>query len=349
MIELGETLRVARRADGITQAELAERVGITQAALSRYENDLREPSQENVEAFAVALGVTPELLTSGQRIRGAMAVDAHMRRRATAPATVWRRIEARLNMHRLHTRRLMDEIAVRAEQSLPQLDPIDIDAAAAARIVRMQWRMPVGTVNGLVRWMEAAGCIVIEEDFGTTRVDGMSQWIEDYPVVLINSRLPVDRKRLTLAHELGHLVLHSAEFTENPEGEANQFAAEFLMPAAVIRPELRGVTLGKLHDLKRAWMVSMQALIERAWHLKLISAGERTRFYKQFSSRGWRTHEPLSDQLPPEVPALAGNIGAALAARGLDEKEIARISGYAEVTDDNPFQPPRHRLRAVGN
>ncbi len=115
-------------------------------------------------------------------------VPLHRRRNGDASKTG-------LNMHRLHTKRLMDEVAVRAEQSIPQLDPIDVDPAAAARIVRMQWRMPVGAVHGLVRWMEAAGCIIIEEDFGTTRVDGMSQWIEDYPVLLINDRLPVDRKR----------------------------------------------------------------------------------------------------------------------------------------------------------
>lgn len=347
MTELGEALRVARRAQGITQADLADRVGITQAALSRYENDLRDPSPETVAMFATALGVTPELLGSGHRITGAMAVDAHMRRRATAPATAWRRLEARLNMHRLHTRRLMDEVAVRAERSIPQLDPLEIDPAGAARIVRMQWRMPIGAVHGLTQWLEGAGCIVIEEDFGTTRVDGMSQWIEDYPVMLINSRLPTDRKRLTLAHELGHLVLHSAEFTLTPEDEANQFAAEFLMPADVIRPELRMITVGKLHDLKRGWMVSMQALIERAWNLNLIKANDRTRLYKQFGARGWRTREPLSDQLPPETPKLASDIGAALAARGLAPDEIARIAGYAEPTDDNPFQPPRPRLRSM--
>lgn len=347
MTELGGALRVARRAQGITQADLAERAGVTQAALSRYENDLREPSPEVIDRFASVLGVTPDLLKSGHRITGAMAVDAHMRRRATAPATAWRRLEARLNMHRLHTRRLMDEVALRADQTIPQLDPIDIDPAGAARLVRMQWRMPVGPVHGLVRWMEGAGCIVIEEDFGTTRVDGMSQWIEDYPVVLINNRLPTDRKRLTLAHELGHLVLHSAEFTTTPEDEANQFAAELLMPADVIRPELRMITVGKLHDLKRAWMVSMQALIERAWNLNLIKANDRTRLYKQFSARGWRTREPLSDQLPPETPKLASDIGAALAARGLGPDEIAHIAGYAEPTHDNPFQPPRHRLRSV--
>ncbi len=347
MIELGEALRVARRAQGLTQAELAERVGITQAALSRYENDLREPSREIVERFSDGLGVTADLLLSGQRITGAMAVDAHMRRRATAPATVWRRLEARLNMHRLHTRRLMDEVALRADQSIPQLDPLEIDPSAAARIVRMQWRMPVGPVHGLVRWMEAAGCIIIEEDFGTTRVDGLSQWIGDYPVVLINSRLPTDRKRLTLAHELGHLVLHSAEFTDRPEDEANLFAAELLMPAEVIRPDLRTLSIGKLQDLKRVWMVSMQALIERAWNLKLIAPGARTGFYKQIGARGWRTREPISDQLPPETPKLAADIGAALASRGLSDVEIARVAGYSQVSDENPFQPPRRRLRSI--
>ncbi|MGH3763554.1 MAG: ImmA/IrrE family metallo-endopeptidase [Pseudonocardiaceae bacterium] len=63
--------------------------------------------------------------------------------------------------------------------------------------------MPIGSVSHLIRWLEAAGCLVIEEDFGTTRVDGLSQWIGDHPVILINSGLLADRKRLTLAHELG--------------------------------------------------------------------------------------------------------------------------------------------------
>ena len=96
MTDVGQVLTTARRASGMTQGELAEKANVTQAALSRYENGLREPEPETLEDLARALGVTTRFLHQAGAVRGAMAVDAHMRRRATAPATVWRRLEARL-------------------------------------------------------------------------------------------------------------------------------------------------------------------------------------------------------------------------------------------------------------
>lgn len=344
---IGEAIRVARHAQGITQEDLADRAGVTQAALSRWENDLRKPDDDAIAALADALGVTAALLKSADRIPGAMAVDAHMRRRATAPATAWRRLEARLNMHRLHTRRLLHEMNLRAELSIPLLDPVDTSPSTAARVTRMQWRLPTGPVRHLVQWMESAGCLIIEEDFGTSRVDGLAQWVDGTPVILINSRMPTDRRRLTLAHELGHLVLHSEHMSPDTENEANEFAAEFLMPAEVIRPELRRLTLGRLQDLKRHWLVSMQALIERARSLRVLPPADRTRLYKQISARGWRTAEPVSDELPDEKPQLPQSIGEALAGRGLTAAEIATIAGYSTPTDDNPFQPAPRGLRVL--
>lgn len=132
-------------------------------------------------------------------------------RRQTAKSTVWRRLEARLNLYRMHANLLCEEVSIQAGQQIPTLDPLEVPAADAARTVRMQWRMPIGPVRSLIRWLEATGCLVIEEDFGTTRVDGMCHWVDDHPVILLNCAAPTDRKRLTLAHELGHLVLHSEE------------------------------------------------------------------------------------------------------------------------------------------
>lgn len=348
MNNLGEVLVTARRACGFTQEELATAAGVTQAALSRYENDLREPEPDVLARLAGALGVTETFLVQAGRVHGGMAIDAHMRRRLTAKPTVWRQLEARLNMYRMHARLLFEEVSVRAEQRVPTLDPVDMPPSDAARLVRMQWRMPIGPVRSLTRWLEAAGCLVVEEDFGTSRVDGLSQWIDDHPVILINRRSPTDRKRLTLAHELGHLCLHSVDVSDDVEAEANEFAAEFLMPIEVIRPQLRNLKIGRLHDLKREWGVSMQALVERAYHASLMTAGERTNMHKAFSAKGWKTSEPLSDELAPEHPSLAENIGRALAGKGLGASDIAQLAGFARSEDNVLFPAPQPRLRPVG-
>jgi len=270
-----------------------------------------------------------------------------MRRRATAKPTVWRRLEAQLNLHRLHAQRLFDELDLRTELTIPWLDPFEYEPATAARLLRMQWRMPAGPVRDLVGWMEAAGCLIIDSDFDTTRVDGLSQWSGTHPIVMLNLSAPTDRRRLTLAHELGHLCLHSQGVPDDVEADATTFAAEFLMPAETIRPQLRNLTVGRLHDLKRLWGVSMQALIERARELETINGRERTNFYKRFSSLGWRTREPLSDELARERPRLAAEIGKALLDRGHSQSEAARICGYTFDNPDNPFVGDAKRLRLV--
>ena len=346
MTPLGDVLETARRARGMTQEQLADAAGVSQAALSRYEHDLREPEADVLPRLAQALGVTPALLLHAGRVPGAVAVDAHMRRGATAPATAWRRAEARLNMTRLHARELFEEVSLRSDRTVPTFDSDDVTPETAARMVRMQWQMPLGPVRGLIAWMEAAGCLIVEEPLGP-RVDGMCQWNGDHPVLLISSTAPTDRKRLTLAHELGHLVLHTAGAGIDPESEANAFASEFLMPIDIIRPQLRQLNLGRLMDLKREWGASMQALIERAYRSGALTAGERVKLYKQLGARGWRTREPGSDDLTPEIPRLSVDIAAALSSRGLTDEERATLAGFSSVEEMYLFQPQAPTLRRV--
>lgn len=346
MSALGEVLETARRAQGLTQAELADRAGVTQAALSRYENGLREPEAEALGGLAAALGVTVDFLQHAGRARGGMALDAHMRRRQTAPPSVWRQLEARLNVYRWHVSHLFEEVSLRAEQHVPTLDLLDVTPEEAARFVRAQWRMPSGPVRQLVQWLEAAGCVLIAEDFGTSRVDGLSQWVGDHPVILFNSAAPPDRARLTLAHELGHLVLHSAATSaDDVEGQANAFAGEFLMPGEVIKPSLRNLKSGRLLDLKVEYGVSMQAIVERAYHLGLLTPTQRTSMYKMFSARGWRAREPASYDIAAERPVLATTIGEGMLQRGLTPSDVARIAGFADAASNTVFRP--RGLRAV--
>ncbi|HEX9766055.1 MAG TPA: helix-turn-helix domain-containing protein [Nitriliruptorales bacterium] len=52
----GRLIREARREDGLTQAELARRVGTSQAAISAYESGARSPSVSTLERLLAACG-----------------------------------------------------------------------------------------------------------------------------------------------------------------------------------------------------------------------------------------------------------------------------------------------------
>jgi Zn-dependent peptidase ImmA (M78 family) len=193
-----------------------------------------------------------------------------------------------------------------------RMNPGEYDGgvAAIARLVRSTWMLPQGPIRNLTQAIEEAGGLVIEYDFGTKQADAISEWVDERtvsrPIFLINSNssIPWDRRRLTMAHELGHIILHKFP---NPkmEEEANEFAAEFLMPRREIKPSLFGLTMAKLADLKRVWKVSMAALIERAYQLKTISEYQRRLFYMNLNRGGRsRIHEPLENEYLPERPEL---------------------------------------------
>lgn len=350
----GDELLVLRLSLGVTQEELASQAGITQAALSRYESGMRAPTPEVLERLAECLGVTPDFLSHDYQRMGAVAVDAHMRRRKTGKPTEWKRVEARLNVLRMQAAYLLSRVSVQSKNHVPLVDTDEQTPTMAAEMVRAAWKMPVGPVRNLTKWIEAAGVIVVEEDFGTSRVDGMSQWSDSVGVILLNERFSTDRKRLTLAHELGHLVLHTEYPSPDAEAEANEFAAALLMPAHVIGPDLKKVTLQKLADLKVEWGVSIQALVQRAFGLNLITSHDRQALYKRISAKGWRTHEPKSDLIPPENPEFAPQIGEQMRKAGLSDSEIRRLSGTRAVSDRGasmtcPFLPahPVRHLHAV--
>ena len=61
----GERIRQARKSAGMTQAELAHKLGISAAGIAQWENDLRNPKIETLRKLADALGVTPGYLLYG--------------------------------------------------------------------------------------------------------------------------------------------------------------------------------------------------------------------------------------------------------------------------------------------
>lgn len=105
--------------------------------------------------------------------------------------------------------------------------------------------VPTGPIDNIVSLLEKNGVIVMFLDVDDMeKFDGLTMFTTNQaPVIWINRNIPNDRKRFTLAHELGHLVMHlRSENLEKPEDqkeiEANEFAGEFLMPESQCKEDL---------------------------------------------------------------------------------------------------------------
>ena len=62
MVDMGKKLRGLRIAANLSQAQIAERLGVTKALISSYENGLRQPSYENLLKLSRLFKVTTDWL-----------------------------------------------------------------------------------------------------------------------------------------------------------------------------------------------------------------------------------------------------------------------------------------------
>ena len=340
-----EMLALARRSREMTQTQLAELSALTATSVSRYETGTLSVANDALSRIAAALGYPMKFFMRKPTLIGTMGGAVFHRKQQSLPARKLYQAHALAETRRLEITTMLDSLDI--HPSSPPEYPADLfedDPEKIARSVRVAMNIPPGPIFGLTKALERNGCIVVAHNFGSNRIDGFSQRAKYPPCFLhLNSQLPPDRWRWTLAHELGHVVMHF-EPMESPklaEQQANLFAAEFLTPAREVGPQLNGLTFQKLGGLKREWKVSMQALITRAYHLGAISEGQRRSMFMRLSRAGYRTREPETLDPPVEKPFMM----TLLAQRHLDELEYSR----AELCDLLAISESEFRTHYIGS
>jgi Zn-dependent peptidase ImmA (M78 family)/transcriptional regulator with XRE-family HTH domain len=267
-----DMLTLAREARGMSQTELAAEIERTPGYINKVERGILEPTESQIDAISKALQYPTSFLTSVERVTGYDSPCLYHRKRKTLPTKVLSRIEARMHALRLHVRWLLQGLDIEAMLSFHSMDPDEFGGPeATAQALRRAWGRPRGPIKNLTELVEAAGGIIILDDFGTTKLDGISCWEKNGPPLFyLNRGTPPEVLRYTLAHELGHLIMHFHP-TPDPEGEADAFAAEFLMPEQEIRGQLQNLQFSKLGPLKEYWGITMRNLVTRAAKLGVIT------------------------------------------------------------------------------
>jgi Zn-dependent peptidase ImmA (M78 family)/transcriptional regulator with XRE-family HTH domain len=301
-----EMLVVARKSRGLTQSALATRLSMQQAHISKIESGVLNPPEKMIKRLPQVLNYKEEFFFWQGKIFGIGTAIVYHRMRQGISTKLLDKIEAQINVYQLHINNLLRSVNI-PECRIPFYDPDESEGPVnVARAVRALWKLPSGPIKNLVRAIEDAGGIVIPYDFGTKKIDGLGQYMPPLPpLFFVNVNIPGDRCRFSLAHELGHVIMHSIP-RPDMEREANQFAGEFLMPYRDIAQSLQSITLDKLADLKMYWKVSMQSLLYRAKELKSVPERKMYYLWMQMSRLGYRTKEPID--IPREQPSTLTEI-----------------------------------------
>ena len=340
---------LARESRGLTQVELAARLQVSQGEVSKIESGMHVPSPAVIDKLSLVLDYPRKLFFVDDSMKGSSSSCVYYRKRQTTPVGIIRRALAVANARRIQISQLLRSGGAQIDGN--GFARFDIAAHGGperiAGIIRTLWKLPPGPVSNMVQAIEDAGGIVFRCDFGSSKMDALSQWLQGSPpMFFVSASIPTDRMRWTLAHELGHVVMHQIP-TEDIEREADRFAAEFLMPAAAIRPQLQTISLAKLAALKPHWKVAMAALLKRASDLGTIAPRQRNYLWMQMGAHGYRSEEPIA--LPPEEPTLVRElIDIHRQELGYTEKQIADLLILHEREARSEYLRSERKLQIVG-
>jgi Zn-dependent peptidase ImmA (M78 family)/transcriptional regulator with XRE-family HTH domain len=241
---LGVRVREARESAGLTQGELASRVNLDRTAVNKIEGGIRKVTALELSDIATALGVRMAsffsepipALVSHRSAQGLDTADSKIDRLLANIAS---------DVEFVHT-------LAPAELGLPDSTAVPLprpDALSDADSLAIEARTLLGfdaaePVHDLVGRVASIGLLAFSIDLGVDTADAGTILLRQGGVSLINSHNKVGRRRLALAHELGHFLV-ADEYTvdwrvtdqrsSDLEARLDRFARSLLLPEPGIR------------------------------------------------------------------------------------------------------------------
>lgn len=157
------------------------------------------------------------------------------------------------------------------------------EAKLLARRLREDLNIGSDAIVSAVELLESCGVkiIVIDHD---EKFSGTCNTAGTIPVIVINRNMSSERKRITIFHELGHLLMHCAEGVDE-EKMCTIFANEVLIPSdkfkSLLGTSRHDISLVELQAIQREYGISVDALMAKAAQLNIITSNRYTSYYKK--------------------------------------------------------------------
>ena len=291
--DVGERLRIARAAAGITQADAAAGIDVARTTLIAIEKGQRRIQPDELRRLVRLYDTSVNAVLR----RESVYVDLVPRFRKLSTSTD----EATEEAARLLTDLIQAEVelenllGIKRTRTYPPERPImpgDVRTQAENDATELrQWLgLGLAPVRDLVSLLELDLSVRVYVRQLDSSVSGLFAYDDELgPCILLNANHPRERRAQSAAHELGHFVatrrkaeiLYSAEeYNSREERYANMFGRAFLTPARTVMLRFHEITAGSSHLTRRhvillahAFGVSREAMVRRLEELRLTKLG----------------------------------------------------------------------------
>ncbi|MBC1512696.1 spr1629 family repressor/antitoxin [Listeria booriae] len=320
----GENLQKIRTLYGLSRKELGEQLQLSEQAIWQFENQITNPKFEVMVKLKELFDVKTQFFLQDSKYEAVFQeesvayrlADIYSRKKTYTEVTylqfiyeVITQLESYVNVSMGEIHELRNKTLQLYYQEASPEKRIQAIATLARKV------LAIAPDNGdLLLKLEKSGIYVVEKDIGD-KADAYSAWsANNVAFIVLGIKKSAVRRQFDLAHELGHLLMHHNidilsldKTTYNQlESEANQFAANFLLPEEMILPEFQKLKKVSNPDayieLKAKYNVSIQALEMRAYKLGFLNPQQNSYFYRQITYKGYKTEEPLDSDMPLKRP-----------------------------------------------
>lgn len=320
---LGEKLKDIRILNGFSRSELASMLNVSEQAIWQYETGTTLPNLNNINQLKQLFNVKAKYFYSQNRLTydvDEATIAYRNGDREYRSKTVTEAIFLNFTSVMISD---MERYVETPPNNLKKWIATDLgtDRENGIEELATDIRMKLGLEDNkdLLYVLEKNGAVILEKNLGK-ETDAYSTWTDTPFIVLSREKKSSVRRNFDLAHELGHLLMHykldinnlDKKSYQTVEQEANYFASCFLLPKEPFLADFQAIPKQTNPDayieMKEKWCVSIQTMEYRAYKLGQLTYEQNRYFFSSLNRKGYRTKEPLDDQIkiikPGKIKAL---------------------------------------------
>ncbi|MDD3479232.1 MAG: XRE family transcriptional regulator [Paludibacteraceae bacterium] len=330
-------IKNARKLRGLSLQNVADALQVSKQMISKYESGLSMPNSAKLIKLSKLFDLKIDYFFNSFKIE---LNEVNFRKKSTFSVKKQESLKEQIKICLENYLFIEDCLSINYSFENPLKDfkiSNTEDIIKAVQKLRNDWEIGFDPVHNLIQLLEDKKIKIIERSDVEDEFDGLATCVDNkYPVIVLNKKFQVERKRFSLLHELGHLLLNIADNCEIKEEDVcHKFASEFLLPQNIVISEFGGkrehILFSELVSIQEKYGISIKAIVYKLKDVGILNENQHSNFYKRI--RFDRKFENEIDKTRFKTPEYSHRFER-LVYRALAQGNIS-ISKASSLLDEN--------------